>query len=321
MAEQERLKVSIVIPYFNADLTIQRTLTSIIAGRSAPEQTGVDYEVLVVDDGSDVPLTREMLKGLDELAIEIHRLDRNGGQTAACNAGFAMAKGHAVVVLDADDELAPDWRKTILALVHEWPAHSPLAFAWGITQTGERTGNGRGLYSREEWLSGRGRGEYLPVLRGHVAKKIGYIDAGCRMVCGTLAYGRILQDGPLYIHPEVMRIYHTDTPGSVSKHPFGRVKAADLYRCFRASRVDIEEYDLKAGLPTSSYIGDLYFREAVYQLYGVSRLRGLGFAWAHRRRIGVGRMSAVALVSVLPGFICSYIAGVGKRLGLIRPFG
>jgi len=90
--------VSVIIPNFNyADFVAQ-------AIESALALDWPDVEVIVVDDGSTDD-SRAVIERYRDRVIIIHQ--ENGGQVAACNAGFARSRGDAVVFLDSDDVLHP----------------------------------------------------------------------------------------------------------------------------------------------------------------------------------------------------------------------
>lgn len=90
--------VSIIVPTYNRADTIQRAIHSV------QSQTLSDWELIVVDDGSQ-DNTAELVAGLD------HRLQlirqRNQGVTAARNAGLRQATGKYLAFLDSDDEWLP----------------------------------------------------------------------------------------------------------------------------------------------------------------------------------------------------------------------
>jgi glycosyltransferase involved in cell wall biosynthesis len=86
--------VSVVIPAFNAGRWIAGTLDSVYA------QTFRDFEVVVVDDGSD-DNTAEVLAAC-ERGVRYIRKD-NGGENSARNAGVREARGRYVAFVDADD--------------------------------------------------------------------------------------------------------------------------------------------------------------------------------------------------------------------------
>ncbi len=88
---------SIIIPAFNAERFLQRTLTS------ALRQTHPRIEVIVVDDGS-TDATRQIA---DRAAAQDSRVCvitvENGGVAKARNLGIEAASGEFVAFLDADD--------------------------------------------------------------------------------------------------------------------------------------------------------------------------------------------------------------------------
>ncbi|MDF3064451.1 MAG: putative glycosyltransferase protein [Polyangiaceae bacterium] len=90
--------VSVVIPNFNYARYVGQAIDSALA---------LDWpavEVIVVDDGSTDD-SRQVIERYRERVTIVHQ--SNGGQIAACNAGFARARGNAIVFLDSDDLLHP----------------------------------------------------------------------------------------------------------------------------------------------------------------------------------------------------------------------
>ncbi|MEZ3499662.1 glycosyltransferase family 2 protein [Pantoea sp. KPR_PJ] len=89
-------KFSIIIPAWNAQKTLRRTLISVL------QQTCDDYEVIVVNDGS----TDGTAALLDEFSYQenirvIHQ--QNAGVSAARNHALSQAEGEYIIFLDADD--------------------------------------------------------------------------------------------------------------------------------------------------------------------------------------------------------------------------
>lgn len=87
--------VTIVIPTYN-DAPGQL----VEAVESAKQQTHPDVEIIVVDDGSDVPVVLDGIRLVRQV---------NAGPASARNAGIMVASGHVVITLDADDRLSPDY--------------------------------------------------------------------------------------------------------------------------------------------------------------------------------------------------------------------
>ena len=95
-SEAPKPSVSVVIAAWNAAAFIA------VAVESAFQQEGVGLEVIVVDDASSDD-TAGAVRALARPGLVYHRQARNGGPAAARNAGFALATGDWVAVLDADD--------------------------------------------------------------------------------------------------------------------------------------------------------------------------------------------------------------------------
>src|SRR2546422_793776 len=101
--DEGRPDVSIVVPVYNEDQTIEAVLRMIL---------GVDFgdyrrEVVVVDDGSS-DKTREVLKKFhDTRNLRIIYRKVNGGKGAAVRDGISSATGKAIIIQDADLEYDP----------------------------------------------------------------------------------------------------------------------------------------------------------------------------------------------------------------------
>lgn len=92
--------VSVIIPTYNRASILEVSI------KSALSQTYPNTEIIVVDDGS-VDDTREIVSRYPTVQY-IYR--KQGGQAAARNTGFEVAKGEYIASLDSDDE----WRSSFL---------------------------------------------------------------------------------------------------------------------------------------------------------------------------------------------------------------
>ena len=91
--------VSILIPAYNAEKTIEYTI------RSALRQTWPCKEIIVINDGStDRTLSIAQRFASKELVVVS---SQNQGQSAAINLGFRLAQGAYIQELDSDDLMAP----------------------------------------------------------------------------------------------------------------------------------------------------------------------------------------------------------------------
>lgn len=94
--------VSIVIPFYNRVDLVTRALDSVYL------QTYINYEVILVNDGSDSDDTvlREYIVNKSRLRYYI--LEQNMGPSYARNCGLALARGEYVAFLDSDDYWHPE---------------------------------------------------------------------------------------------------------------------------------------------------------------------------------------------------------------------
>lgn len=88
---------SVIIPAYNAEKYIEQCICSVLS------QSSTDYEIIVIDDGSDDStgdIIREMT--VRHTGITAERISHSGAG-AARNAGVRMAQGSYIIFLDADD--------------------------------------------------------------------------------------------------------------------------------------------------------------------------------------------------------------------------
>jgi glycosyltransferase involved in cell wall biosynthesis len=111
------LDLSIVVPIYNEEENIRdlhRQVTTALAG------SGIDYELVLVDDGSSdrsFALLREA--AAEDGRVKVIRFRRNFGQTAAMAAGFDAASGRVVVPMDGDLQNDPADIPKLLARIDE----------------------------------------------------------------------------------------------------------------------------------------------------------------------------------------------------------
>lgn len=97
------MKISVLIPAFNADPFIESALASVRA------QTFLDWEIVVVEDGSHDDTARivERFSSTCPQPTRYENLGRHRGVGAARNRLLELARGQALAFLDADDTWEP----------------------------------------------------------------------------------------------------------------------------------------------------------------------------------------------------------------------
>ncbi|MFL5754302.1 MAG: glycosyltransferase family 2 protein [Bacteroidia bacterium] len=94
------MKVSVIIPVYNREKELLRAINSVL------NQTIQDFEILVIDDCSTVPL-QALLNVLNDQRIKYHKLEVKGNANVCRNVGIKTALGDYVAMLDSDDEWLP----------------------------------------------------------------------------------------------------------------------------------------------------------------------------------------------------------------------
>ncbi|MCC5953291.1 MAG: glycosyltransferase [Acidimicrobiia bacterium] len=106
--------ISVLTPVFD---TPPALLDEVIA--SVQAQTFVDWELLLVDDGSTAAHIGDVLTAAaaSDARIKVLRRPANGGIVAASNDGLNAARGEFVAMLDHDDTLHPEALAAVAAVV------------------------------------------------------------------------------------------------------------------------------------------------------------------------------------------------------------
>lgn len=118
---------SVIIPVYNRADMLERALRSVL------EQTFQDFEIVIVDDGSnDHP--EAVVARVNDARIHIIAKQNEGG-AAARNLGFDRAQGRYVAPLDSDDIFLPHHLENMARVFEEDP--DVVAYARMIVDRGE----------------------------------------------------------------------------------------------------------------------------------------------------------------------------------------
>jgi glycosyltransferase involved in cell wall biosynthesis len=103
---KEKLTISFIIPVYNRPDEIQELLQSMF------EQTQNNFEVVVVEDGSEIKCQHICQQFKDKLDIK-YFFKSNSGPGQSRNYGFEKASGNYGIFLDSDCLLPPNYFKTV----------------------------------------------------------------------------------------------------------------------------------------------------------------------------------------------------------------
>ncbi len=118
--------VSIIIPFYNLGAFLPDTLKSVRG------QTWTDYEVIIIDDGSDDPASCELMECIQAHDSDIRVVRQpNAGLGAARNRGLAEARGRYYLPLDADDLIDPTYLAKTVAVMQ---ADEDLAYVTSLVR-------------------------------------------------------------------------------------------------------------------------------------------------------------------------------------------
>jgi len=115
--------VSVIIPSKNRPGLVQKTIDSVMG------QTYRNVEIIVVDDGSNVPLPPMLAERFGDIVV-CFRHESSCGAPAARNFGATHAKGEFVAFLDDDDIWHPE------KLEKQMAAFSSLGEEYGVVYCG-----------------------------------------------------------------------------------------------------------------------------------------------------------------------------------------
>lgn len=98
-----KVEISVIMAVYNTDFPwVQRAIDSVM------QQDFQDFELIVVDDGSDLAKSSQLLSYVSQHEDRITYLrHQNKGQSHAINSGVKLAQGNYITILDADDEYMP----------------------------------------------------------------------------------------------------------------------------------------------------------------------------------------------------------------------
>lgn len=160
----EKTLFSIIIPIYNAQNTIRRTLQSVL------NQTFSSYEIIVVNDGSRDNSARILQEFAHYPQVTVLN-QINAGVSAARNSGLQQASGEYVLFLDADDWVDDNFLMSFKLNLNAWPAESVDLMVGNLNDNRIGKVSQAGFFSQQD----------IPYVLGELemSDNIGYLHNKC----------------------------------------------------------------------------------------------------------------------------------------------
>jgi hypothetical protein len=211
-----KIQFSVVIPLFNKEKSVIKTLDSIVQQRCPA------LEIIVVDDGSTDNSVNQVL-ALDIPNLRIVK-QANQGVSVARNTGVGYAKSEFVAFIDADDHWSPFFLEEMRKLIKRFPEHEFFASAYqkvvgeGIYQDPKLAIAGLDatgcLLPNYFDVSGHGDLPFMAsstVMTKRLFKELGGFPVGEAMGEDQALFSLASLNGGIVYSPLVLLFYHTDT--------------------------------------------------------------------------------------------------------------
>lgn len=115
MSPKKPPSLSVILPAYNESEEIYANIL-----RVCETLRGIDFEIVVVDDGSADKTYSEVKRAEDDgYPVQAILQKENGGKGAALFHGFKFASGERIAFLDADLEIAPEYLLNLLKVMDE----------------------------------------------------------------------------------------------------------------------------------------------------------------------------------------------------------
>ncbi len=103
--ETSPVKLSIVIPVYNAEVTLGSLCAQL---KEVCEDLPITHEIVLVDDAStDASASMLQVFSQEYPNVRVHRLESNRGQAAALATGTSLASGNRIIIMDDDLQHPP----------------------------------------------------------------------------------------------------------------------------------------------------------------------------------------------------------------------
>lgn len=214
--------ISVIIPTYNGEKTIQKTIESVL------KQTFTDFEVIVINDGSE-DRTLDIISKFNDPRIKVFSYPHAGGNVSR-NRGLETAVGEFVSFLDADDIWTPDKLARQLQALQENEL-AKVAYSWTdlIDENGEFLFSGMHITANGDVYEQLFLANFLengsnPLIYREALIKLGGFDKSLSAGQDWDMWLRLAQEFNFVAVPSVQILYRI-SPGTVSSNLTRQEKA------------------------------------------------------------------------------------------------
>lgn len=237
------VRFSILTPVHDPPLDLLRAMLD-----SVRAQTGREWELCLVDDGSTNPEVRRELRAAAATDARVRLLERPraGGIVAASNDALSLATGEFVVLLDHDDRLESTALEAVATVL---AADDQVDYVYTDEDKISPDGTAYDTFYKPDWSPERLRSQnyctHLSVLRRSLVEDVGRFRPGFD---GSQDHDLILRvtERARRIHHIPQVLYHwCVTPGSAAADPHAKPYARE------AGRRAVQEQMDRLGIPAA----------------------------------------------------------------------
>lgn len=264
--------ISIVIPMYNSEKTIERALDSVINQTYQGK-----YQIIIINDGStdsSLDIVKKYRKNLNKKNIEILIMDeKNGGVSKARNIGIKKSEGRYIALLDSDDEWLCEKLKIQIDILNK---NSDIDFL-GCERNGEKT---KILFKKIEGLTKISLKDLIiktcpqtstAIFKKEILEEVGYYDETQRYSEDSNLWLRICAKKNFYMISDNLVITDGGKPN------FGHSGlSANLLEMERGSQKNLEDLlKLKYISKKAYYIYKTFYRIKYIRRCIIAKLRGI----------------------------------------------
>ena len=254
----ESEQISVIIPLYNKEAEIERTLLSVINQSLQPR------EIIVVDDGStdsSADIVRRIIERYPEHNIRLVS-QTNAGVSAARNRGIEEATGEYVALLDGDDCYLTGYIAEVCRLMTYYPTSDCFSTGFDIVNHDKRIAapcpehEGEINPAVEAMLGGYPIIPSTATIRRSTLQAIGGFPVGMRMGEDQWVWVRLMQHGAKFCFSPISLVRYSRTASN---------RSAAIYRTEQSEHSISELYNPDGDRLTNEYVARIGIGKAITQ--------------------------------------------------------